>query len=214
MSELYVLDFDRTLADTDDMFDKLCEVTEQIDPELKQELIDYNNERTAKGDERPMFRPGDVLGDRKTEVFRAFIDSISEEEREYIYEDAKRFLEKIKKLGKAAVILTFGDSEWQRAKIDATLGSSELDLPVKITEEKIKSKTIKDFFNEETGQYEFGSQKADKIIGVGDRLTDVEGYDDLPNAKGHVLDPHDRIDDPLPSNSSKIKSFDELDVAA
>ena len=209
MSELYVLDFDRTLADTDDMFDKLCEAAEQVDPALKQKLIKYNEERLSQGDERPMFHPGSVFGDQKAEVYKAFVQNTSEEEREYIYEDAKRLLNKVKKLGKMAVVLTFGDPEWQEAKVKATLGVEEFDLPVVYTEKKIKSKTI-DSWREKDDTYKIGSYKADQVVGVGDEISDFIDYDNLPNARGYLVDPHDKKKDQLPNNVEKIKSLDEV----
>lgn len=212
MSELYVLDFDRTLADTDNMFDKLCDAAGQIDPDLKQELINYNENRFSQGNERSMFHPGNVLGDKKTEVFQTFIDNISKEEKEYIYEDAKRFLDKINKLSKSAIILTFGDSEWQKAKVDATLGDDELDIPVIYTEEKIKSKIIDSWHN--NNFYKIGPHEATQIVGVGDEISDFIDYENLPNSKGYLIDPHNKKEvDMLPDNVKKIKSLDEVTLS-
>ncbi|MDR3125750.1 MAG: haloacid dehalogenase-like hydrolase [Candidatus Nomurabacteria bacterium] len=212
MSEMLVLDFDKTLADTDGLFDVLCETAEQVEAGLGLELFEYNANRMAAGDQREMFRPDVVLGDRAVEVFATFSALVAGSDKEYIFEDAERLLKKVKDLGRAAVILTFGDEAWQRAKIEAILGSAGYDLPVVYTEEKIKSKVLEGAWSEERQVYELNSVSAGGIVGVGDERSDFVGYENLPNARGYIKNRRQLSD--LPENVQSIGSLDEIELSA
>jgi FMN phosphatase YigB (HAD superfamily) len=213
MSELLVLDFDRTLADTDDLFGELCEAADEIEPGLGQKLIEYNEKRLADGDNREMFRPGLVLGDRKAEVFEAFSRIVAEEDKEYIFEDARRLLDKIKKLGKQAVILTFGDPDWQKAKVEAILKAEGYDFPVIYTEEKIKPKVIALFWSEEEQAYKVGPYTASSITSVGDEPSDFEGSEDLPNADWYWINRSGKEQKNKADNVFDIRLLDEIELS-
>jgi len=210
---LYVLDFDKTLLDTSSMLEELYDAAEQTDLELKNKLVEYNTERLSLGRERPMFQPTDVLGDSKDEVFEKMTQNISQSEKEFIYPDAKRLIEKIQNLGGMAVILTFGNRHWQEAKTKSVFTKEGYDLPIIYTDKKIKSKTILENLDYENGIYRMGSHESKKIVGVGDEITDFFGYEVLPNAEGYLIDRHDKKNDTLPNNVRKINSLDQVELS-
>jgi hypothetical protein len=222
MSELLVLDFDRTLADTDDMVYELYGAAEEVEEGLGQKLLDYNNHRLAAGENRKMFQPELILGDKTEEVFEVFSRIVAEDGKEYIHEDAERLLKNIAELGKAAIILTFGDKIWQKAKVDATLRASGYNLPVVYTEEKIKSKVLSAAWSEEDQVYRFEIETddgivevvADSLVGIGDELADFVGYENLKNAKGFYKNKNQPAPDALPDNVTPIQLLDETGLAA
>jgi hypothetical protein len=193
------------------MFDELCKAAKQVEPDLRQELIDYNTERTSHGSNREMFRPGVVLKENKEEVFKTFVDNVSSSDKKHIYPDAERLLKRKEELGAAAVLLTFGDQEWQRAKIDATLVVEGYNLPVIYTEDREKSNTILKAWSDENQEYDFGSETAPRIIGIGDEHTDFTKYENLPNAKGYRIVRKEKSEPVMLSeNVVEIHSLDEI----
>jgi hypothetical protein len=167
----------------------------------------------AGGEAREMFRPSLVLGDKEQQVLAVFENLVAADEENYIDKDAERFLNKIQELGKTAVILTFGDPNWQRAKVNAILGASGYDLPVVYTEEKIKSKVLRAAWSEKEQAYKLGSATAENIVGVGDEQADFVGYEELANAKGYLKNAkHSKLSVPA-DNVVHVRSLDEIELS-
>jgi hypothetical protein len=223
MSEVYVLDFDYTLADTGDMVYELYAAAEEVDPALREKLVDYNNKRMLDGADRAMFQPEMALGDKTAEVLEAFSQLIGKNVKKYIPEDAERLLKNIAGLGKTAIILTFcGDEAWQRVKIDAVLQALGYNLPVIYTTEKVKSRVLKAAWSEKDQVYRFEIETddgivevvAESLVGIGDELTDFEGYEQLKNARGYYKNADQPAPDALPDGIVHIRSLDETRLAA
>jgi hypothetical protein len=222
MSEVYVLDFDGTLANIDNMVYELFAAAEEIEDGLGQKLMAYNNERMKDGDDRAMFQPELVLKEKTAEVFEVFARLMAESGKEYMPADAERLLKNIAELGKTAIVLTFGDKIWQKAKVDAVLRVKGYDIPVMYTEEKIKSKVLSAAWSKVDQEYQFKIETDDGIItvsatdlvGIGDELTDFEGYDKLKNARGYYKTKVQPAPGALPGNVVPIPSLDETDLAA
>jgi hypothetical protein len=116
-------------------------------------------------------------------------------------------------LGKAVVILTFGDPDWQKAKVDAVLGGKGYGLPVVYTEEKIKSEVLSQAWSVENQEYKLGMKTASSIVGVGDELADFTGYERLSNARGYLKKDMGDKQYILPDNVVNIHSLDEINLS-
>jgi phosphoserine phosphatase len=189
-----LLDLDRTLIDTNVLFEILCQATQEVSGEkLVEELRDYNTKRMAS-ENKPPFEPSTILGRTSAEVYEHFENILNKRSNyePFIYGDAERLIRRAQKKGYFVGIVSFAiDKAYQESKIRAACRVLGQDLPYRITDNKNKPKVFDDMYSE--SEYCFvdnTGQKVtfDNLIGVGDELTDVTStdisYTDLPNSVG------------------------------
>ncbi len=135
---IYFLDFDRTLFDTDRFADDLPNfpVADEIRDELRS-AIDENRASTLTMD-----RGQHGAWQKLYEAVRANPLSFRPGELEpYLYRDAAEFL---RSLGNEAIVITFGDEAWQKAKVESAL-AAVVRLTVLYTGKKLKAEYLKDW---------------------------------------------------------------------
>lgn len=200
----YVVDFDRTLADSD----KLLEVF----MEISQQYIDIPKEQIEAAD-----RDVRMLGDAN-EAARFIRDRLAEHsrngdweklEKQFIHEcralnmllpGATELLDWLQRENKRFGILTYGNPLWQRLKLTAT-GFKHIRHIV--IEHKEKGKFISSWLQED-GKFAvpeaLGGGVADKIVLIDDKAVSFSGFPPLPSKGYWVLDP----DNELPSQLGDV----------
>ena len=117
------IDFDRTLFDCDKFLDKIFTLIDKY--KISKEVFkECQNQCKEKG-----FNPYHILDLVKEKVpfddkIYYELDTLIRSTSEYLYQDAKEFLEYVKSLNYEIIILTRGNSTYQREKIF----NSRLDL--------------------------------------------------------------------------------------
>ncbi len=112
---IYFLDFDRTLFDTDTFAEKLPElpVAEPFREDIRA-AVEAGRANTLSAD-----RGEHDAWQRLYEAVRAAPLSFAPGELEpFLYRDTAEFL---RALGNEAIIITFGDEAWQKAKVESAL---------------------------------------------------------------------------------------------
>ena len=116
--KIYV-DFDRTLFDCDCFLDDLYAVVDKY--EISVPFREYQNQCKKKG-----FNPYTILDLVKKEydfddaVYQE-IDDLMNNGKKYLYSDAYSFLDYLRKKGYEIIILTRGNSNYQRKKISLVI---------------------------------------------------------------------------------------------
>lgn len=120
-----VVDFDHTLAKTTLLKEKMrglvetLGVTDQIFDKAYVGVRPYNHKRHAQVIAQLLNRSKKEELEIATAITEALRDFV-----QCIYEDAKRFLLELKLKEAKTILLTYGDQDWQQAKIEASgLGS-------------------------------------------------------------------------------------------
>lgn len=126
-----------------------------------------------------------------------------------LYQDAINFLGR-EHYGSQLYILTFGDKDFQEAKVVA----AGLEIPAIYTDKKRKTDAIEKWWSKD--HYEINGNQFSSVLLIDDRAHSFDNFERLHNARGILLrrpeaklGDDDNIND-LPNNVSILKSFDEI----
>lgn len=189
----YVVDFDRTLIDSDKIFDIFVEVAMQFINIPKEKMLQAQEEIKQRGDS---FDTAGYVRDYLNRVGRR--DEWDELEKKFIHESralnyllpgATLLLEWLTTNKKQYGILTYGNPLWQRVKLTAT-GFNHVGHI--IVEQKEKGKFIKNWQLSD-GLYripdELGGGRASAIFMIDDKAVSFSNFPDAPCQGYWVLDP-------------------------
>lgn len=190
-STFYIVDFDRTLADSDKLLEVFIEVTNQYIhlPLAQIEKIDADVK--AKGDSFDTARfVRDHLADHDK------LDVWDQLEKQFIHEarslnmllpGASELLDFLNEHSRAHGILTYGNPLWQHLKL-AAAGFNH--VPRIVTTNKHKGKLITSWQRGDVFHLppEFGSREVGRIVLVDDKAASFEGFPSEPSHGYHVLD--------------------------
>lgn len=167
---------------------------------LNQYFQDYNDGKFTA------FRPQDYL---TNEEWLETLRFIGESVPNLLYRDAVDFLSTVHD-GSKLYILTFGDKDFQEAKVVA----AKLDIPAIYTDKKRKTDVIEQWWSD--GRYEINGDVFSEVLLIDDRAHSFDNFERLQNARGILLrrpeaklGENDNING-LPDNVSILKSFDEI----
>lgn len=213
----YVLDFDRTLADTDKLLDVFIQIANQyVDlPQKTVEAADANVKQTGDS-----FDTATYVRDYLREHNRA--EAWERLERQFIHESraldmllpgAAELLETLESRDINYGILTYGNPPWQHLKLTAA-GFNHVPRIVIVTKQK---GVIMRSWQQPDGTFrlprEFGGGEASEIVLVDDKAVSFEGFPDI-SARGYwVLDPARELlsqQGEVPATVQRLKALDEL----
>lgn len=203
-TEFYIVDFDRTLVDSD----KLLEVF----IEIARNYIDISDEQIAKADADVKQRGDsfDTAGYVRDQLSRrGESEKWSDLEKQFIHESralnyllpgAAELLEWLGQNGKNYGILTYGNPLWQRLKLTAAGYNHVQHI---ILEQKEKGRLISTW-QDVSGKFKlpeaFGLGSADKIVLIDDKAVSFESFPKTPCIGYWVLDPENE----LPSQQGEV----------
>lgn len=197
----FILDFDDTIIDTGQY--KIWQ------NEFRRG--NFSTETNARLDEyielfqQGKFRIFKIQNQLSSEEWSAWKEQMNQQIPELLFLDARNFIEQIDDEKADVLVLTFGDREFQEAKVEA----SGLALPVIYTEEESKANVIRGWWNGQN--YEINGQLYREVVLVDDKARNFQGFGDLPEAKGYLImrqSGDENLD--LPPNVAVISNFDEI----
>lgn len=124
-----------------------------------------------------VFRPQDFMTQNE---WRRTLGLIKLNVPKLLHRDALDFINR-NRHNFSLYILTFGDREFQEAKVLA----AGLDIPAIYTEQKSKANAIKEWWRGD--HYEINGEKFSDIILIDDRTHSFDDFDKLTNAKGVLV---------------------------
>lgn len=192
LDTFYIVDFDRTLADSEKLFDMFVAVVQRYTTIPEQQITAAHEQMIAKGDS---FDTASFVRDHMREVGEG--ERWNELEKQFIRESrsldmllpgARDLLDTFRTHGKRFGILTYGNPLWQHLKLSAA-GFNH--LPRIIMVQKQKGRLVSSW-QQPDGSFhipqEFGGGTADRIVMLDDKAISFEGFPGLPSVGYHVVD--------------------------
>ncbi|HYF96434.1 MAG TPA: hypothetical protein VD947_00145 [Patescibacteria group bacterium] len=204
---LYVIDLDRTLIGFDQVMgltEKACAKAGIGFAPIKQQQLKASAEAQPYS---PLSTIANSMGAEKLTRFnQAFLEANPEE---LIFEDAQRYLDKLKQAGHQHMILTYAvEAEWQEIKLQAAKLSK---IPHVITFTENKSQEIAKWLDDE-GKFTpplATINPASRIVFIDDRPRVFKGMPD--NCEGFLVDRFGYAEkENLPERVTRIKTFDDI----
>ena len=192
LDTFYIVDFDRTLADSEKLFDVFVAIAQRYTELPEAQITAAHEQMVAKGDS---FDTASYVRDHMREAGED--ERWNELEKHFIRESralnmllpgARDLLDTFKVRGERFGILTYGNPLWQHLKLSAA-GFNH--LPRIILVQKQKGKLVSSW-QQPDGSFhlprEYGGGTADRIVMLDDKAVSFEGYPGLPSVGYHVVD--------------------------
>lgn len=217
LKEFYIVDFDRTLIDSDKIFEVFVEVAKQFIDIPIDRITHAQQEIKSRGDS---FDTAGYVRDCLNQAGRK--DDWDKLEKKFIHESrslnyfmpgAMALLDWLTTTKKSFGILTYGNPLWQRVKLTAT-GLQHIRHI--IIEQKEKGAFIKNwqYSNGDFGLPDsFGGETARKIIMIDDKAVSFKDFPDEPSKGYWVLNPSKELPSQLgvvPSNVIRFKNLSSV----
>jgi hypothetical protein len=122
----------------------------------------------------------------------------------FMHADAAKFLQILDQKIFTPIIFTFGDAEFQDAKI----APLKLNMPVVYIDAKDKSEYILTWWRDT--HYEINGEKYADIVFIDDRVHNFQSFHKLPNARGFLLDRMNENTDDVPNKVIVVRDFTEI----
>lgn len=191
--EFYIVDFDRTLVDSDKLLEVFVEVSQEYIAIPREQIEAADRDVKSRGDS---FDTASYVRDRLAETGNA--DKWADLEKRFIHESrslnyllpgAAELLEWLASHGKHYGILTYGNPLWQHLKLTASGFNHVRHI---ILEHKDKGRLISSWQNTDKSfrlPEAFGRRVANRIVMIDDKAVSFEGFP-VGTSKGYwVLDP-------------------------
>ena len=217
MKTALILDFDGVLFNLDALRGRNFDFwRHQLSPssvaKFEKYLAEYNSRRLNGP---TLFEPRAFMTESEFAKYKQFIREVGER---YVFADAVEFVGGLDFAKIQPIILTFGDADLQRAKINATPFTN---LPAIITGENNKVEMLRGWWKNEF--YKINGENFANVMLIDDQKHNFVGFDELSAARGWWLNRHAPDDDEetgaprgqenkvvLPDNVQRAKSFHEI----
>ncbi len=209
-AEFYIVDFDRTLVDTDKMTEVFIEVAEQYGAITRDQILKADADVKQTGDS---FDTAGFVRDYLADAGRS--QEWEQLEKQYIHESralnyllpgAAELLQLLNTSGRRHGILTYGNPLWQRIKLTAAGFNHVHHI---IMERKEKGRLISSW-QQPGGEFklpaEFGGGFVEGIVLIDDKAVSFADFPSAPSRGFWVLDPaHELLSQQgsVPSNVSR-----------
>ncbi len=193
IDEFYIVDFDRTLVDSDKLLEVFIEIAEDYVSISSEQIAKVHEDVKARGDS---FDTASYVRDHLVEAEEG--EKWSELEKRYIHESralnyllsgATDLLDWLSTHDKRYGILTYGNPLWQRLKLTAA-GFNH--VPRIVTEHKHKGRLIRSWRQPDDTfriPHELGGGVAGRVILIDDKAVSFDEFPDEPSRGLWVLDP-------------------------
>lgn len=212
--EFYIVDFDRTLVDTDKMTEVFIEIAEQYQAISREQIQKATDDVTKVGDS---FDTAGYVRDRLAQEGRS--EEWDDLEKQYIHESrslnyllpgAVDLLEWLAASGKRYGILTYGNPLWQRIKLTAAGFNHTRHI---IMEKKEKGQFISSW-QRPSGLFhlpnEFGGGDYSRIVLIDDKAVSFDHFPELPSQGYWVLDPSHELPSQQGSVPANVERYSHL----
>lgn len=213
-NKFYVLDFDRTLADTDKLLEVFMQVADKYVAISREQIEEADADIKARGDSfdtagyvRDYLIEQDRLGDWDQLVKQYIHESHA---LDMLLPGALELIEYLEKAGARYGILTYGNPLWQRLKLSAA-GFNH--VPHIVTTTKEKGLLIRSWQDDEGVfhlPHELGGGIADAVVLIDDKAVSFDGFPDEPSRGYHVFDPADYLPAQVGSVPKNVESVTSL----
>lgn len=213
----YIVDFDRTLADSDKLLDVFIGIAQQYISIPRERIEAANADVKARGDS---FDTASYVRDHLADSGE--IDRWSDLEKQFIHESralnmllpgANELLEKLSERHARYGILTYGNPLWQHLKLTAA-GFNHVHRIILAQKEKGK---LVASWQQDDGTFrlpqEFGGGFAQTIVMIDDKAVSFEGFPALPSHGYYVVDKAIILPSQeglVPENVTHISNLSEL----
>ncbi len=214
LATFYIVDFDRTLADSEKLFNVFLSIADQYVTIPEAQIADAHEQMIRKGDS--FDTAGYVRGALNDQGKSDEWDKL---EKQYIHEarslnmllpGANELLETLNRRHLRHGILTYGNPLWQHLKLAAS-GFNHVHRIVTVNKEKGK---LVSSWQQADGSFklpqEFGGGFVDRIVMFDDKAVSFDGFPAAPSFGAYVVD----FDNMLPSQkgttSDNVKHFINL----
>lgn len=202
--EFYIVDFDRTLVDTDKMTEVFIEIAEEHGAISREQIEKANQDVTRTGDsfDTAGYVRDRLMAEDRSEEWDALEKQYIHESRSlnYLLPGAAELLEWLAIHGKRYGILTYGNPLWQRIKLTASGFNHVRHI---IMEQKEKGRLISSWQRDD-GSFRlpdaFGGGWADYVVLIDDKAVSFAELPDEPTRGYWVLDPSHE----LPSQQGEV----------
>lgn len=217
--EFYIVDFDRTLVDTDKLNEVFIEIAEQFGAISREQIKKADEDVKRSGDS---FDTAGYVRDRLADEGRS--EDWDKLEKQFIHESrslnyllpgAAELLEWLASSGKHYGILTYGNPLWQRIKMTAAGFNHSRHI---ILQQKHKGKVISSWQRSD-GSFrlpdEMGGGSASSIVLIDDKAVSFDEFPSMPSRGYWVCDPAHELEvqkGEVPSNV--VRHTDLLSVTA
>jgi phosphoserine phosphatase len=189
----YIVDFDRTLVDSDKLTEIFVEIAEEHQAISKEQVLKADADMKSRGD---TFDTASYVRDHLSE--QGNIEKWEALEKQFIHESrslnymlpgANELIEWLSAHNKKFGILTYGNPLWQRIKMTAA-GFNH--VPHIIMTQKEKGRFISGWHQEDGSfqlPHEFGHGIVNEIVLIDDKAVSFSEFPDAPSRGYWVLDP-------------------------
>lgn len=211
--ELWVVDMDRTLLDTELTFGRFA--TACVDENITEPGALHTAKKKMQdegGSFDALSHLRDTLGvseDGIDDVINAFIKTSAD--TDMLYPDALPFLEELDERGIPNIIVTYGGAQWQNAKLDATGLSNRFHL---VTGVKQKGRLIESWRTARGYVVDLAGELAvaHKVVLVDDKAV---SFGDLPsNCEGYLVERSTQLlqsqQGDVPERVKRVSGLDEI----
>ncbi len=213
-SEFYIVDFDRTLADSDKLLEVFIEIAEDYIHIPAEQINKAHEDVKARGDS---FDTASYVRDHLADVGEG--EKWSKLEKRYIHESralnyllpgASELLEWLAANGKRYGILTYGNPLWQRIKLTAA-GFNHVGHI--IMEHKEKGRFIRNW-QQPDGLFrlphELGGGNVERIVMIDDKAVSFADFPTEPSVGYWVLDPAHELPSQRGEVPGNVSRYDDL----
>lgn len=203
-NEFYIVDFDRTLADSDKLLEVFIEVAEEYSAISREQIQKADQDVKLRGDS---FDTASYVREQLNRLGKR--DDWPELEKRFIHESrslnyslpgANELLGQLALKGYRHGILTYGDSLWQGLKLTAAGFNHVRHI---ITAQKEKSLLIQKWQQPDGSfaiPHDFGGGTADSVVMIDDKAVSFDGFPGAPSKGFWVVDK----DNMLPSQQGTV----------
>jgi phosphoserine phosphatase len=215
--EFYIVDFDRTIADSDKLLEIFIEIADTYFHISKEHLAQVDADIKQRGD---TFFLASYVRDQLSSEGR--IGEWGDLEKRFIHESralnyllpgATELLEWLASHGKRYGILTYGDPLWQRLKLTAAGFNHVHHI---ILEQKEKGKIISGW-QKSDGTFRlpdaFGGGSVDRIIMIDDKAVSFDSFPALPSKGLWVLNPEHELSSQQGTVPNNVTRYSDLYAA-
>ncbi|MCA9334709.1 HAD hydrolase-like protein, partial [Candidatus Saccharibacteria bacterium] len=204
-TDFYIVDFDRTLVDSDKLFEVFIEIAHRYFDIPREQIEKANEDMKARGDSfdtagyvREHLYEED-RGDEWKSLKEAYIKEC--QALNMLIPGASELIQWLESNGKQYGILTYGNPMWQGLKITAA-GFDQTNHIVMVHKEKGR---LISSWQDESGMFRlpeaFGGGLVDTIVMIDDKAISFSEYPPAPSKGFWVLDPQNE----LPSQKGSVQ---------
>lgn len=216
-SEYYIVDFDRTLADSDKLFEVFVQIADKYYKISREQLDKAHADFIKRGDsfDTASYVRNHLIDDGRLGEWDGLEKRFIHEARSMnmLLPGATELLDWLSENGKRHGMLTYGNPLWQTMKLSAT-GFNHMKHIVMVQKEK--GKLISSWQNTEgnfTLPHELGGGTVGSIVLIDDKAISFDGFPARPSRGYWVCDPANELPSQggeVPNNVIRLNSLHDV----